>query len=123
MAATKYITVHLIPVVRKDEKSGLVKRKNIQPGTVVTDFTADEVKRLKALGAIKEYAGETKAEETSSKEVDGQSTEGGNAETTREELLAKAEKLGLNVPKNIGDAKLKERVEEAEKAAADDDGL
>lgn len=123
MAATKYITKHLIPVVRKDKSSGLVKRKNIQPGTVVSDFTDAEVDRLTKLGAIAKYNGETKAAETSSKEVDGGSTGSENAGDSREELLAKAEKLGLNVPKNIGDAKLKERVEEAEKAAAEDDGL
>lgn len=116
MAATKYITVHLIPVVRKDKESGLVKRKNIQPGTVVSDFTSDEIKRLTALGAIKKYDGETKAAETSSKSVED------STERTREQLLAKAEELELSVPSNIGDAKLKERVEAAEKAA-EDDGL
>lgn len=123
MAATKYEAVHLIPVVRKDEKSGLVRRKNIEPGTVVSDFTDDEVKRLIKLGAIKKYdpkAGQAK--ETSSKSVDDDDNNGtGEGERTREELLARAKELELSVPSNIGDAKLKEKVEAAE--AELDDGL
>lgn len=123
--AKKYVTLHLIPVVRRDPKTKTVRRKNIQPNSVVEDFTADEIARLTKLGAIKEYTpGENKPKTESSKGDDnGGSNEGGSGsgETrTREELEARAKELELSFPSNIGDAKLAEKVAAAE---AEHDGL